>query len=812
MTSSNALAMQDIEFNTDTLDLEDKENINLGYFSRANYLMPGSYSLEIKVNNNNLSEEEVVFLAPEDDPKDSVACLSPELTDKLGLTDKYQKQLTWWHDNQCLNFDSLPGIQAKPDLASSSLHISIPQAYLEYSAIDWDPPSRWDNGIPAILLDYNINGNISRFGKEKRYALNGTGVLGLNLGAWRLRADWYGHLDNNSSVFEQMNNERVIQWNRFYAFRALTNLSARLTLGQDYLNSNLFDSFRFLGAGLESDLNMLPPNLRGYAPEITGIAKSNATVNISQKGHVIHTEKVAAGPFRIQNLYDGVRGKLDVKVEEEDGSVQQYQVDTANLPYLTRPGQIQYKLALGQPNVERDYQRQNFAMGELSFGGGNGWSLFGGAIVSNNYHAISAGIGRDLLAFGTLSFDITQSFARLAEENKKLRGSSYRVNYAKYFDSIDSQIQFSSYRFSEQNFMNLLDFLEVNHTGIRYGSSKNQYVVSMSKNFNNIGMSMVLNYNYETYWDQESTNFYSLTLSKAFDIGKLKNVNVNLSINRNIYNNVIDNSIYLSTSFALSNGGNMSYSLSNSRYETSNRLTYSDIFDERTNYQLSVDASGKYKSGSAYLNYQGDTAHFSTSASFSNNQSSFSMAASGGVTLTTEGVAMHRMGSPGGTRLLLDTDGVANVPVRGFGAPVKTNLFGKAVVGDVSSYYRNNVQIDLNTLSDDIDVQQSVVQATLTEGAVGYRKFSVVSGQKVMTTLQTAEGNSIPFGAQVLNKKGLNTGIVDDNGNAYITGVEPGSIMTVQWSNEDKCEIKFPKTIDVNIPSLLLQCAPMVKH
>lgn len=128
MTSSNALAMQDIEFNTDTLDLEDKENINLGYFSRANYLMPGSYSLEIKVNNNNLSEEEVVFLAPEDDPKDSVACLSPELTDKLGLTDKYQKQLTWWHDNQCLNFDSLPGIQAKPDLASSSLHISIPQA------------------------------------------------------------------------------------------------------------------------------------------------------------------------------------------------------------------------------------------------------------------------------------------------------------------------------------------------------------------------------------------------------------------------------------------------------------------------------------------------------------------------------------------------------------------------------------------------------------------------------------------------------------------------------------------------------------
>ncbi|MBU7321243.1 fimbria/pilus outer membrane usher protein, partial [Paenibacillus sp. SM 69] len=104
----------------------------------------------------------------------------------------------------------------------------------------------------------------------------------------------------------------------YYAFRALPQWGARLALGEDSLQSNLFDSFRFTGFSLVSDDNMLPPNLRGYAPEVTGIAKTNAKVTISQQGRVLYEAQVAAGPFRIQDLSDSVMGKLDVKVEEQD--------------------------------------------------------------------------------------------------------------------------------------------------------------------------------------------------------------------------------------------------------------------------------------------------------------------------------------------------------------------------------------------------------------------------------------------------------------------------------------------------------------
>ncbi|MGV2469978.1 fimbria/pilus outer membrane usher protein, partial [Bacillus subtilis] len=241
--------------------------------------------------------------------------------------------------------------------------------------------------------------------------VNSNGVTGINLGAWRFRADWQSRYTHTTG--RQGSNQTDFTWNRFYAYRALSALKAKLVLGEDYLASNIFDGFRFLGASLQSELSMMPPNLRGYAPEITGIAKSNATVIIMQQGRVLHETQVASGPFRIQNLSDAITGTLDVIVKEQDGSVQEFQVDTANLPYLTRPGQIQYKLALGQPtNIDRQSEGENFITGEFSWGISNGWSLIGGSLNSQNYNALSIGLGRDLLAFGALSFDVTQSIAR----------------------------------------------------------------------------------------------------------------------------------------------------------------------------------------------------------------------------------------------------------------------------------------------------------------------------------------------------------------------------------------------------------------
>ena len=44
-----------VDFNTDVLDAEDRQNIDISRFSRADYIMPGQYQMEIKVNDQNIS-------------------------------------------------------------------------------------------------------------------------------------------------------------------------------------------------------------------------------------------------------------------------------------------------------------------------------------------------------------------------------------------------------------------------------------------------------------------------------------------------------------------------------------------------------------------------------------------------------------------------------------------------------------------------------------------------------------------------------------------------------------------------------------
>ncbi|NTX77610.1 outer membrane usher protein [Serratia proteamaculans] len=804
---SPALAADDIVFNTDVLDVKDRANIDLSQFARGGFIMPGRYTLTVHVNQQELPEQSVVFSAPPDDPKGSVACLSPELVKQLGLKDGVLSGLRWRDD--CLNFSSLKGMTVRGELGTSSLYLSIPQAYLEYSDDSWDPPSRWDEGIPGVLLDYNLNGQVNRQqSRSTDSTLSGNGTAGGNLGAWRLRADWQAQA--SSSTANNRQSERRLDWSRYYAYRALPALRSKLTLGEDYLNSTIFDSVRFTGASLVSDDAMLPPNLRGYAPEVVGVAKTNARVVVSQLGRVLYETQVAAGPFRIQDLNDAVSGALDVRVEEQDGSVQRFSLNTASIPYLSRPGSLRYKFALGQPS-EVAHRRDGpaFATGEFSWGVSNGWSLFGGGIGGREYNALAMGIGRDLMAFGALSFDITGSRAELPQQQGgTLSGTSYRLNYAKSFEEYDSQVTFAAYRFSERDYMSMADYLVSRLYGVRQYGSKELYTVIFNKQFRELGLSAYLNYNHQTYWERPANDRYSLALSRYFDVGQMKNVSLSLSAYRSQYNQTSDNGLSLSLSLPWGNSGTVSYNAAVNRDNNSQDLGYYDRIDEHNSYQMRLGAARRGATASGYFTHSGDSAELSSNISYqANRYSSLGMTARGGMTATLQGAALHRMNISGGTRLMLDTQGVPDVPVRGQGPTTRTNAWGKAVVPDVNSYYRNRASIDLQQLGDNVEASRSVAQATLTEGAIGYRRFEVVAGEKAMAVVRLADGSTPPFGATVLNARQQDTGIISDNGSVYLSGIQHGDTMTVHWDGAARCEITLPEQLPaLGESALLLPC------
>ncbi|HGM7741152.1 TPA: fimbria/pilus outer membrane usher protein, partial [Serratia marcescens] len=797
-------------------------NIDFSRFSREGYILPGTYQMQVKLNGDSLGNDIAVpfYVRPgqtsSTDKSEAMpeACLSPIWLDKLGLTEEALKKVGTWHQGGCADFTALKGTELKADIGSNILNINMPQAWLEYSDASWLPPSRWDNGIPGILLDYNVNGNVTKThnsGQQQNAAISGT--VGGNAGAWRLRADYQGSYANTTG--RNSSSQHNFDFTRVYLYRPLPSLQAKLTLGEDYVSSNIFDSWRYTGASLASDDNMLPPKLRGYAPEIIGVAKTNARVTVTQQGRVVYDSTVPAGPFRIQNLDSAVRGQLDVKVTEQNGDVQTFSVSTASVPYLTRPGQVRYQLVTGRPSTwGHDIEGPVFANGEASWGISNSWSLYGGSTLSDDYQALALGVGRDLFAFGTVALDVTQSLAKFPDRDNR-QGKSWRVSYSKRFDEANADVTFAGYRFSERDYLSMQQYLDARYHDNDTGRQKERYQISLNKRFDELSLplSLGLNYQYQTYWDQGNTSQYGVNLGTWFDMPSLgaRNVSLTLTANRNQYLGREDNvfNLMLSVPFGT---GTASYS-----------STYSDDrFGQRVGYYGRVNQLDSYNLNAGLAQDNGQSSRSEFNGMYTHNgplavvnanvavaersYSSFGMSANGGLTLTGRGAALHAGGYNGGTRLMVDTDGIGGVPIDG--GRVVTNDWGVGVLTNVNSYYRTTARVDVNKMADDVEATQGVVETALTEGAIGYRRFEVLKGERLFAVLRLADGTYPPFGASVRDAKGRELGLVADSGLAWLSGVTPNAALDVAWDGRSRCQTQVPAQLNSQ-QQLLLPCTAL---
>lgn len=802
---------EDLKFNLSLLNLSESETIDIKRFTQAGYISPGLYPLDVVVNRQSTGLADITWQDNLDSSGNSLPCLNQEIVSRINFKPEIKKNLRWYPGNACLNTIYPEGISVRADLGSETLNISIPDAFIEYQDPNWDPPSQWDNGITGVLLDYSLSGSTSHAlgtGQDRSY-LSSMGTAGFNTGAWRLRADWQGRKN-----FPDTSSARDWSLDRIYAYRPLPEIKSRLTLGQDYTATNMFDSVGFQGAILRSEDRMLPPRLRGYAPEVIGVARTNATVTVSQSGRVLVEKQVSAGPFQIQDIQNSTRGRLDIKVEEQDGSVQSWSIETANIPYLTRPGQLRYALLAGQP--VNSFNRGNKSAdliggGEFSWGISNNWSLLGGVLLGNEYSALALGIGRDLYQFGAVSVDITQSQAEL--DNQKMAGRSYRLSYSKIFDDYDAQVTFAGYRFSEKDFMSLSDY--TNAVAYGYGgfqSSKELYTSTLAKSFKSPGISLSLSYDHQTYWQRPAQDNFRLSLSKNFSVGTVRNLSTYLSLFRNQggwYGN--DKGGYLSVSVPWGQKTFVGYDLDVAGNKPTHSMNISSQFadGDRVSARFSKNSNGQQLY--SYYSTEGALAKLDLNASWASQQyTSAGFTLNSGFTVTPQGAAMHTQGSRGGSRILFDTAGSPDVPVQYSMTRVKSNRFGKAVLPVSNAYSRTRISIDHENLPSDTEVIRSTVQATLTEGAIGYRQFGIIRGHKGLVILRTNNGLVPPLGAEIRNAQGQETGIVGEDGMVWLTGMLPSSVMDVRWDGKKQCEIMIPKNIIGDAEEALkLICTPL---
>lgn len=172
-----------------------------------------------------------------------------------------------------------------------------------------------------------------------------------------------------------------------------------------------------------------------------------------------------------------------------------------------------------------------FSGAEASRGIANGWSLYGGALGDENYQSAALGVGRDLSTFGAVAFDVTHSHTKLDKDTAygkgSLDGNSFRVSYSKDFDQLNSRVTFAGYRFSEENFMTMSEYLDASDSEmVRTGNDKEMYTATYNQNFRDAGVSVYLNYTRHTYWDREEQTNYNIMLSHYFNMGSIRNMSV----------------------------------------------------------------------------------------------------------------------------------------------------------------------------------------------------------------------------------------------------------------------------------------------
>ncbi|ECG1391901.1 TPA_asm: fimbria/pilus outer membrane usher protein [Salmonella enterica subsp. houtenae serovar 45:g,z51:-] len=800
-----------IEFNTHLLDTENRNNVDLSAYSREGYVAPGEYIVDIILNGQVIKDQQVVKFNHDLSENSSYACLTQPIIDLLALKDSVKSSLLFYPGTQCFRL-AIPDSSVVYEPENQTLSVTVPQADLQYQDEDWSPPAQWDNGVNGFIFDYNMLA--SRYMPDKgnasdNYSLYGTS--GLNFGAWRIRSDYQYNTTRGRDY-----NQSSLDLPQTYIFRPVPSLRSRLVMGQTYLSSDIFDTFRFTGVSLTSDERMLPPSLRGYAPQITGIAQTHAQVTVSQNGRILWQSQVPAGPFVVPGLSETVRGNLDVTIREDNGQIHTWQVNTASVPFLARKDNVRFKTAIGKPLTyagSGHTVEPLFSTGEITWGAFNNTSLYGGFIASDgHYRALALGVGENMGVLGAASFDVTQSVAQVNNQPERT-GYSYRFNYAKTFDKTGSTIAFAGYRFSEKSFMSMSQYID---RANGYGSSlteKQSYMLSFNQSISSLGLNVLFSMSRQNYWDASANENYTASLNKIFDIGMFQGATASLSLGRNrTLLNEQDNQIYLSLTLPWGVQRQVSYSMQHDSNGRMNQAaTLYNRSSDKTSWSLGVGQQREEGQQNGTLlngNIQTTTPYGQGNANLSmlsQEYKNLGLSWYGSFTATRYGATFHQNMAENDPRLMIDTGDVAGVPVDNDNGV--TNSFGIAVVPVGSSYERSDIAVDVTALPVDISVSSNVISKVLTEGAIGYKKIATTKGGQLIGTIRLADGSFPPLGTQVKSQNGKVLGIIGDQGFTYLSGISIGDRKDVDavWA-QGHCRLQLPEVSDLTSGVLLLPC------
>ncbi|MNQ97386.1 Outer membrane usher protein FimD precursor [compost metagenome] len=102
---------------------------------------------------------------------------------------------------------------------------------------------------------------------------------------------------------------------------------------------------------------------------------------------------------------------------------------------------------------------------------------------------------------------------------------------------------------------------------------------------------------------------------------------------------------------------------------------------------------------------------------------------------------------------------------------VWTDHWGKAIVPSVNPYHKVRVELDTNTLPQDVDVENGFSELAAGRGAVGHVAFNTLHVHRAMIRVQMANGKTLKKGSTVVNGNGDYAATAVDDGLLFMEDV-----------------------------------------
>ena len=735
--------------------------VDLSAFAHAAQPQPGEYWLEVRVNDQSLGRMLIPYRRDNPDAP-AQACFDRPLLRRLGVATQALAQ----GGAECRGLaDWLPHARVALDFAEQRLTLEVPQASVQRQALEHTDAEHWDAGVTTGFVGYDLSvfDVDSTQGPSRTQGYAGFST-GLNLGNWQLRHQ--GNLSSNEG-YQSLNH---------YAQRELASWGAQARFGQVTTTGELLEAVQMRGAQVFSDDRMLPASQRGFAPQVRGVARSNARVAVRQGGRLLREVVVPPGPFVIDDLYAAtVGGDLQVTVTEADASEQHFTVTNAAAPLALRAGQSRYAFGLGQLFDRYLDDAPLFAQGTWQQGLSDSVTGYTGMTVAQDYQQGLIGSALNT-SLGAVGLDLGHAHTQEA------RGERLRLSYSTLLEGSSTRLGASHQRTSA-GYYSLLD---AHLTGSNAWASEWRERGRTSLTLNQPLGNAFGQLNAGLWWAHyggKGGDHQGYALSYAHRLGQL---GYGLSATRERDRQGREETLWqLSVSLPLGGArGSVTAGMNHSSRGYQAQAGYRNG-NQRFNYGASVDAQqqGDGARLNAYGGWRASFGEFAAAAGQGPDSRQLSASARGAVVAHGGGVTLAQP--------LSETFALVQVPdARGArvvsSSQVQVDRQGYAVVPHLVPYQVNRLDIDPLGLPLDVELATNSQQVIPRAGAVPLLHYPTRSGRTALFDVRLESGERVPFGAQVSDGDGQVLGVVGQASRVLARGVQAHGHLYLRWGEQGR--------------------------